>query len=77
MLVSDEKVFCGEPVKDPQAELADILIFRDKKAFPKSKVADTLYAALMQSAKTGYWINNLIKDGPGFNKYRHTVFEKG
>lgn len=62
MLISDEKIFCTEPVKDPQAELAGMLIFRDKKAFPKSKVADTLYSGLMQSAKTGYWINNMVKD---------------
>ncbi|MEP7142125.1 MAG: hypothetical protein ABI707_04600 [Ferruginibacter sp.] len=62
MLISGngEKIFCAPPIENWQSELESILLFRDQKAFPKNKIADTVYAALMRSVKTGHWIDNMI-----------------
>ncbi|MEO5891580.1 MAG: hypothetical protein ABIQ31_15115 [Ferruginibacter sp.] len=73
----DEKIFCGAPVKEEQAELESILIFRDEKAFPKNDIADTLYGELMQSVKKGCWINNLVRENLDLVSHDTLFVKKG
>lgn len=79
MLISsdEEKIFCNAPIKEEPSELSSILIFRDKKAFPKSRVADSLYAALMKSVKGGFWINNLVQGDKDLMSHDTLFLKKG
>lgn len=79
MLISEDgkKVFCNPPMVEEQAERASILLFREDKAFPKNKTADTLYAALMNTVKVGYWIDNFLQDGRDLVNNDTLVMKRG
>ena len=61
MMISsgNEKIFT-KPMQEEAAARAGIMIDKDTTAFPESRFGDSLYNALRQSVKGGYWINNML-----------------